>query len=197
MDFAAILARVQKLILSPATEWDVIAGEDANVQRIYMNYAGPLIIAAAFALAIGISLIGIGYGFRVPAGAAFGQAILQIVLSLAGVYGVGLAINALAPQFGGTQDAGQAFKLAAYSPTPAWVAGLLFIVPQLGVIAMIGALYSLYLLYVGLPKLMKPAEDRALVYTLAVAGVMVVAQILIYALSSSMMPSLTPMMRVN
>jgi Yip1 domain len=200
MDFMAIIARVQKLILSPATEWDVIAGEDANVQRIYMNYVGPLVIAGALATAIGMSVIGISYGFgsyRLPAGAALGQGILQVILGLAGVYINGLVINALAPQFGGTQDAGQAFKVAAYAPTAAWVASLVMILPQLGIVALLGALYSLYLLFVGLPKLMKPAEDKAMVYTLAVVGVMIVIYILIGTLSAMMVPSVTPMMRVN
>jgi hypothetical protein len=71
------------------------------------------------------------------------------------------------------------------------------ILPQLGIIALLGGLYSLYLLYVGLPKLMKPAEDKALVYTLAVVGVMIVIYILIGVISGMMMPSMTPMMRVN
>lgn len=200
MDFAAIFNRVKNFVLSPAAEWDVIAGEDANVQRIYMNYVGPLVIAAALATAIGMSVIGVSYGFgsyRLPAGAALGQAILQILLGLAGVYINGLVINALAPQFGGTADAGQAFKVAAYAPTPAWVAGLVMILPQLGIIALLGALYSLYLLFVGLPKLMKPAEDKAIVYTLAVIGVMIVIYILIGTLSAMMLPSVTPIMRVN
>jgi hypothetical protein len=200
MDFAAILGRVQRLILSPASEWDVIAGEDANVQAIYTNYVAPLIIASALAAAIGASVVGINFGlgtFRVPAGAALTQAILQVLLGLAGVYITGLVINALAPQFGGTPNAGQAFKVAAYSPTASWVAGLVMILPQLGIVALLGGLYSLYLLYVGLPKLMKPAEDKALVYTLAVVGVMIVIYILIFVISGMMMPSMTPMMRVN
>jgi hypothetical protein len=200
MDFAAIIARIQKLILSPTTEWDVIAGEDADMQRIYMNYVGPLIIAAALATAIGMSVIGVSYGFgsyRLPAGAALGQGILQIVLGLAGVYITGLVINALAPQFGGTQDAGQAFKVAAYAPTALWVASLATILPQLAIIALLGGLYSLYLLYVGLPKLMKPAEDKALVYTLAIVGVMIVIYILIGVLAAMMLPAVTPIMRVN
>ncbi len=200
MDFAALFGRIQRLILSPMSEWDAIAGEGADVQRIYMNYVGPLIVVAALAGAIGMSVIGINVGFgsfRVPAGAAFGQAVLQVVLGAIGVYVTGLVINALASQFGGTADAGQAFKVAAYSPTPAWVAGILTILPQLGIIALIGSLYSFYLLHVGLGKLMKPAEDKAIIYTLAVVGVMIVIYILIGVLSGMMMPSMTPMMRVN
>ena len=200
MDFDAILGRVQRLLLSPASEWDAIAGEDASVQPIYMNYVGPLIVVSALAAAIGISVVGmnVGFGtFRMPAGAALGQAILQVLLGMAGVYITGLVINALAPQFGGTQDAGQAFKVAAYSPTASWVAGIVMILPQLGIVALIGSLYSLYLLYIGLPKLMKPAEDKAMIYTIAVVVVMIVIYFVIGAISGMMMPSMTPMMRVN
>jgi hypothetical protein len=200
MDFAAIIGRLQRLLLSPGAEWDAIAGEPADIQKIYMNYVGPLVIASALAAAIGLSVFGENYGFityRPSAGAALTQAILSVVLTLVGVYVLGFVINALAPQFGGTQDAGQAFKLAAYSGSAAWVAGLLAIIPQLKIIVVLASFYSLYLLYVGLPKLMKPAEDKALVYTLAIIGVMVVLGVVIAVLAASMMPSVTPMMRVN
>ena len=193
MDLAKIMARVQRLLLSPAAEWDVIAGEPADMRAIYMNYVGPLVIAAALAAAIGMAIIGIG-GIRVGAGYALTSFVISVVLQLVMVYVVAFVINALAPQFGATQDMGQAFKLAAYSPTASWVAGLLMIIPMLGILALLGSLYSLYLLYVGLPKVMKPAEDKALIYTLAIIGVMIVLYIVIGALAASMMPAVTPMM---
>ena len=161
MDFASIISRVQRLLLSPAAEWDVISGEAADVRKIYMNYVGPLVIAAAVASAIGLSVVGIG-GFRFGIGTAFTTMIIQIVMGLAMVYVLAFVINALAPQFGATADMGQAFKVAAYSPTASWVAGLVMIIPALGILALLGGLYSLYLLYVGLPKLMKPAQDKAM-----------------------------------
>ena len=201
MDFATIIGRVQRLILSPAAEWDAIAGEPADIQKIYMNYVGPLIISSAIAGAIGMSLIGVSVPlvgtFRVPAGAALSQAVISIMLGLIMVYVLAFVINALAPQFGGKQDMGQAFKLAAYAPTASWVAGLLGIIPALGIIALLGALYSLYLLWIGLPKLMKPAEDKAVGYTIAIIVVMIVMSIIIASVASAMMPSMTPMMRVN
>ena len=194
MDFASIIGRVQRLLLSPAAEWDVISGEPADVQKIYMSYVGPLVIAAAVAAAIGMSVVGV-YGFRFGVGTALTGMIVQIVMGLVMVYVLAFVINALAPQFGATADMGQAFKVAAYSPTASWVAGLVMIIPALGILALLGALYSLYLLYVGLPKLMKPAQDKAMVYTLAVIGVMVVIAVVMAVIQSSMMPAMTPMMR--
>lgn len=199
IDFAAIFARVQRLILSPAAEWEVIAGEPADMQKIYMSYVGPLVVASALAAAIGMAVIGISVPyagtFRVGIGAALSSAIVQIAIGLIMVYVVAFVVNALAPNFGATQDMGNAFKLAAYAPTASWVAGLAMILPSLGIIALLGGLYSLYLLYVGLPKLMKPAQDKVMVYTLAIVGVMIVAAIVMAAVSSSFMPAYTPMMR--
>jgi len=194
MDLAKLMARVQRLLMSPATEWDAIAGEPADTQAIYMNHVGPLILAAALAGAIGMSLVGV-MGFRIGLGSALTQLVLNVVFGLVGVYVFGLIINALAPQFGGTSDMGQAFKVAAYSPTAAWVAQLVLIIPALSILALLGAVYSLYLLYVGLPKLMKPAPDKAMIYTLAVIGAMIVIGIVIAAVSSAFMPAMTPMLR--
>lgn len=193
MDLAKLMARVQRMLLSPATEWDAIATEPADVQAIYMNYVGPLVLAAGIASLIGMTVVGIG-GIRIGASYALTSLIVTVVLQLAMVYVVALVINALAPQFGGTPDFGQAFKLAAYSPTASWVAGLLMIIPMLGILAILGGLYSLYLLYVGLPKLMKPPEDKAMIYTLAIIGVMIVLYIVAGAIAGSMMPAVTPMM---
>jgi hypothetical protein len=189
MDFAAIIARVQRLLLSPATEWDVIAGEAADVQKIYMSYTGPLIIAAAISGALGLLMIGFGIGITLQ------LFITQIVLGLISVYIVAFVINALAPTFGATPDMGQAFKLAAYSPTASWIGGLFAIIPALGgIVALLGAVYSLYLFYVGLPKMMRPPQDKVIVYTLAVIGVMIVIYIVIGAITASMLPAMTPMM---
>jgi Yip1 domain len=194
MDIASIVGRAQRLLLSPAAEWDVIAGEAADIQKIYMNYVGPLIVAAAVAGAIGMSVVGM-MSLRMGVGTAFTMMIVQIVMGLVMVYVLAYVINMLAPQFGAKPDMDQAFKLAAYSPTASWVAGLVMIIPALGMLALLGALYSLFLLYVGLPKLMKPAEDKQMVYTLAVVAVMVVIAVVMSVIQASVMPPMMPMMR--
>lgn len=201
MDFAAILGRVQRLLLSPATEWDAIAAEPADMQKIYMTYVGPLVIASALAAAIGMSLIGVnmpfGGTFRYPAASALSSAVVSAALGLVMVYVLAFVINALATQFEGTPDMGQAFKVAAYAPTAAWVAGLLNLIPALGILAILGGLYSLYLLFVGLPKLMKPAEDKAVTYVIVVVVVAIVIGFVIASVSNAMLPSMTPVWRVN
>jgi hypothetical protein len=181
MDFAALFARVQKLLLSPASEWDVIAGEAADVQKIYLNYVGPLVLVSALAAALGVvSFLGFGIALQ--------QFVVAAVLGLVMVYVLAFVINMLASNFGATPDMGQAFKLAAYSPTASWIAGIAMIVPALWFISLIGGLYSLYLLYLGLPKLMKPAPDKTVVYVLSIIGVMIAIGVVIALIQFSLMP---------
>jgi uncharacterized membrane protein len=42
-----------------------------------------------------------------------------------------------------------ALKLSAYSMTPGWLAGVLYIVPGLWALSVVASLYGLYLLYLG------------------------------------------------
>lgn len=60
-------------------------------------------------------------------------------------------------------------KLAAYSPTAMWLAGVFALVPPLAFLAVLGiySLYILYILYKGAPVVTRVPEDKALVFTLA------------------------------
>jgi len=86
-------------------------------------------------------------------------------VSLAGVFVIGLIIDALAPSFGGQPNQIMAMKVSVYSFTAAWLAGVFSIFPPLGILGIVG-LYSFYLLYLGLPKLMKSPADKAIGYTI-------------------------------
>jgi hypothetical protein len=70
-------------------------------------------------------------------------------------------------------------KLAAYSYTAGWLAGIFVIIPALGILSIVG-LYSIYLLYTGIPVLMKAPREKSLGYTVAV----VVAAIIIFVVIS-------------
>ena len=90
------------------------------------------------------------------------NALTHYVFALASIYLIASLIDALAPTFGAEKNKLQALKLAAYASTPAWVAGVLLVLPSL---AALGLLASLYLLYLGLPVMMKAPPDKAVGYT--------------------------------
>ncbi len=171
-----IVGRVQRLLLSPAAEWAAINGEPADMGSIYKNYVLPLVAFSALASAIGSMMLGVSLTF------ALRELLFAVIVGAASVYLFSLIIDALAPTFGGQKNAGQAFKMAAYAPTAAWVASVFNIIPMLGILSILG-LYSLYLLYVGLPELMKCPQDKALIYTIVIfACAIVLAFILSFLL---------------
>jgi hypothetical protein len=100
-------------------------------------------------------------------------------LAVVGVAVLAFVINALAPTFGAEKNSVQAWKLAVYSYTPAWVAGVLQIFPLLGMLALLAALYGIYLMYLGVPKLMKCPPEKAVGYTAVVVVCAVVVSIVL------------------
>lgn len=167
-----ILGRVQRLLLSPATEWAAINGEPSDMGSIYKNYVLPLVAFSALAGAIGSMMLGVSLAI-VLRGLLF-----AVIVGAAGVYLFALIIDALAPTFGGQKNAGQAFKVAAYAPTATWVASIFNIIPVLSILSILG-LYSLYLLYVGLPELMKCPKEKALVYTIVIFACAIVLAVVL------------------
>jgi hypothetical protein len=171
-----LVARVQRLLMSPASEWAVIDAEPADVPAIYKNYVAPLVIVSSLAAMIGTYLLFSAF-LRPALGGLLVSLLINIILTMVGIYVFAIIIDALAPTFGAQKNMGQAFKVAAYSPTASWIGSIFMIIPVLGwIIALIGAIYSLYLLFLGLPRLMKPNPGQGVPYTV----VAIVAMIIIY-----------------
>ena len=179
-----ILQRAKDMILKPKETWAEIDGETETVQSLYVPYV--LILAAIGPLAQLILGQIFGYRFHTitvypPLWGAIVGALLSYVMTLIGVYVVALVIDALAPTFGGQKNPIQALKVAVYSATAGWLAGIFGIIPALAILGLLG-LYSLYLLYLGLPRLMKAPEDKALVYTVVVVVVTAIIYFIIAAI---------------
>ena len=157
-----VFQRAKNIIMTPKTEWLVIAAEEPITAEIFKGYVLPLALIPAIACVIGLGVIGMGMMSSFSWGIAMG--LIQFILAFVGVYISAYIIAFLAPKFGSQQDMGRAVQLVAYSYTPAWVAGILSIVPALGVLGFVGALYGLYLMYLGLPHMMKTPQDKAVGY---------------------------------
>ena len=168
----ALVDRVKKILLSPKTEWEVIDAEPTTVADLYKGYIIPLAAIGPVAQAIGFSVFGMSVPFlgtyRTPIGSAVTQAVVSYVLMLVAVFVLAIIIDALAPTFNGTQNRIQALKVAAYSYTASWVGGIFMLIPMLSMLAILLGFYSLYLLYLGLPVLMKSPKEKAMSYTVVV-----------------------------
>jgi hypothetical protein len=176
-----LVDRVKRILLSPRTEWEVIDSEPTTPAQLYTGYIMPLAAIGPIAQLIGYSVFGVTVPFmgtyRVPIGSAITSALVTYVLTLAATYVLALIIDGLAPTFNGQRSQIQALKVAAYSSTASWVAGIFLLIPGLRLLTILG-LYSLYLLYLGLPILMKSPREKAGVYT----AVVVLAAIVLFML---------------
>jgi Yip1 domain len=171
-----IVARVKGILIDPKAEWRVIEREPDDAASLLKNYVAILAAIPAVCGFIGASIIGVA-GYRTGFFVGIASAVGGYILTFIGVYVMAFVIDALADMFGGAKSFANAFKVAAYAPTAAWIASVFAAIPVLSVLTVLG-LYTLYLLYTGLPLLMKVPEERALGYLLAV----VVCAIIVWAL---------------
>jgi hypothetical protein len=177
-----MIARVLNLLLHPHEAWDAIDAESSTIEGLYRGWVLPLAAIPAVCRAVGLlSFRGFeifGVRYQPSFIGTIGDAVATYALTLVSVYLLALVIDQFALQFGGERSRTQAFKIAAYSGTAAWVAGIFMLLPTAGgLFALLGALYSLYLLYLGLPKLMRSSPAFTLNYfalTLVSAIVMAV-----------------------
>jgi hypothetical protein len=176
----SLVARVKGIIMRPNEEWAAIDTESATVTGLYTSYIAPLSAIPPIALFIRTSVF--GWGYRMPIGWGAESAIVQYVLGLVSVYLVAVIVDMLAPNFGGQRSRIQALKVVAYSFTAFWLAGVFWLVPGLSLLGILG-FYSLYLLYVGLPLLMKAPPERAIGYTVVsiVCGIVLSWFIFVFA----------------
>jgi hypothetical protein len=158
-----LLLRVRAMMLTPRAEWPAVASE--SNETIALRYIAMLALIPTLARLVGGWLIG-GYTPFVPAlvGAVIGYA-----LNFVSVFAVALAIDLLAPKFDAARNYSHAFRLAAYSFTPVWLAGIVLLVPGMSFLALLG-LYGIYLLWTGLPVLMRAPAKTIVPYLIAVAA---------------------------
>ena len=183
-----LLARIKGILLSPATEWPLIAAEPTTAGSIYMSYVLPLVLIGVIAGFLGSVLIGVSVPFigAVRTGILVGLlgAVIKFIFAFVGVWILSWLIDVLAPTFGGQRDSLRSLKVAAYSFTPAWVAGIFLIIPMLGIIASLAGLYGLYLLFLGLPVLMRCPVDKAVGYTVVIVLCAIVMSVVLAVLST-------------
>jgi hypothetical protein len=180
-----LIKRAQGIILKPQEEWAKIKDEPTTVPQLFTQYAVILAAIPAVAMFIGMALL----GFRIPfsgaswTGRGLMYAIFSYILGLVSVYIFGFVINALAPNFASTQNLTAAMKLAVFSMTPAWLAGIFYIIPSLGILVTLGSLYGIYILYLGFSHpLMGTPKEKVVTYLVVCAIVMIVLLVVVSAL---------------
>src|SRR5690606_27691786 len=111
-------------------------------------------------------------------------AVVTWVVTVALVFLLGLLINTLAEQFEADRDELGAQKIAAYSLTPAFLSGVFSLWPPLWWLSLFALAAMVFIMYRGLPILMKAPQERALSYAATVTIAGMVAGIILFSLAS-------------
>jgi hypothetical protein len=189
-----LVSRIKNILLTPKAEWQVIDGEPATIGGLMTGYVVPLAAIAPVATIIGLTVFGyqaLGVAYRPSMNFIIATAVIGYVLALVGVWVNAQVISALATSFGGQPNTVQAMKVAAYGSTAGYLAGIFNIVPSLSMLAILG-LYNLYLVYTGLPVLMKSPPEKSIGYIVVTIIVMLVLYMVMGAVAGSIALAVAP-----
>jgi hypothetical protein len=182
-----ILSRAYGLFKDPKGEWTQIREEITTIPKILIGYVAPLAAippvcsvlgAYAFGMRIGESVV------RPPLADALISGVVTWIVSIALVGLLGVLINAIAPQFDGDKNELAGQKVAAYSLTPAFLSGVFSLWPPLWWLSLFALAAMVFLMYRGLPILMKAPDDRAMAYAATVTVAGMVGAIVLFSLAS-------------
>ncbi|MCX7357848.1 MAG: Yip1 family protein [Alphaproteobacteria bacterium] len=177
-----IFTRAYGLLREPKKEWEQIKAEETTVPNLLIGYVAPLAAIPPVADLIGSAV------FQPDRISSLSGSIIAVVVtwvvSVAMVFFLGVLINSVAEQFDADRNDLAAQKIAAFSITPAFLSGLFSLWPPLAWISLIALAAMVFVMYRGLPILMKAPEDRALGYAATVTIAAAVAFIVLLALSS-------------
>ena len=189
-----MVERARTVLFEPRAMFKEVESEFTKPGAIWGRYILPLAAIGPIAGAIGRLVFGKRIALTTLTGSvsisdAVTWAVISYVLALVAVFVLALAavfalsqvISLLAPGFGGQKNDVQALKVAAYASTPMWLSGFFSIYARLVMVGVIVSAYSLYLLFVGLPILMKVPQDRSMGYT----AVVIIAAVVIFLLVST------------
>ncbi len=189
---SGLVARAKAILVSPASAWDRIDAEPATIGGLYLGYAMPL--AAIPTLADLVHGVVFGYGgfghvLRASVPDLLAQAVLGYGLALASVYVMALVVDGLVGSFGGHGSLTQAMKVVVYASTPIWLFGLFQASPILWLVLLsvsIGLVYSGYLLFNGLPRVMKVPGEQALGYSAVIVLAIIILKAVAGLIEASM-----------
>ena len=181
----SFISRAMGVLTQPKTELPRAAAEPSTTGGLIGGYAAIMAALPAIGTLLGAVLL---------AGAALsyiiGPTLVLIVLTyllrdLGLTIGVGFALAALAPSFGGQRNNVNGVKLAVYAATPIWILGfigalLTGLAPQLYslnyLFLLAGFGYAGYIIYLGARPMLGVTDQQAPV----VAGIGTIAWLVLY-----------------
>lgn len=184
------LGHAFRLFTKPDAEWESIRQDSESVGKLYVGHVLLLAAIPAVAAFYGTTEIGWRAGdaqlVRLTTGSALQLCILFYAAMLVGIYILGRFIDLFSRTYGADKGRPKGIILAAYTSTPMFVVGVIAAYPNPWVNLFVGLLataYAIYLLYEGLPILMRIPKDRGFMFASSVVTVGLVMLVGLMAIS--------------
>lgn len=183
-----VVERAKAIILSPAIEWRAIEPESGDAGYLFANYAAFLAAIPPLCQFLRHGVLGwagprlhhllhhVGFFSSLIGG------IVRYLVTFAVLYAMAVIIDGLAPTFSAQKNQENAMKLAVYSMTPIWLAGVFALIPGLGFVRLVALIYSVYVFWLGLPILMKSPPNKVGSYALAAIVCAIILSIVVSAI---------------
>ena len=170
------------LLARPSAQWQTVADLPESSLRNLLLYPCILALLPAVAWYYGTSQVGWTVGDSGNAIKLTVQSARQIsVLFYLGMLGcvavIGYFIHWMSDTYGAASTVTRGIVIAGLTSTPLFLAGLVGFHPLLWIDLVVGVFavsWSVYLLYLGIPIVMKIPEERGFLFSSAVVGVALV-----------------------
>lgn len=167
MDF---IRRIKRILLTPTQAWPAIEAEGPATRTLWTHYILRLAALPALAGFIirSLPVSGIpGLTARIPLGRGLLGMLVGYLVTLLMIHLMAHIANVLARTHNAQKNPARALALIAYSST-AWMLGNVFsAIPGLWLVNLVASAYSVRLLALGIPVLMKSPPEKTLSYTVA------------------------------
>jgi len=178
------------ILTHPDREWESIRADHETTSRLYLGHVLLLALIPAGAAYYGTTVVGwqVGDGdtVRLSQSSAAQLCVLFYAAMLSGIYLIGKFIDFFSMTYGVDESEHRGIVLAAYTATPLFLMGIIAVYPVLWVNMIAGVIavcWSVYLLYEGIPILMKIPEERGFMFASSVLTVGLVMLVGLFAIS--------------
>jgi hypothetical protein len=168
------------LVKDPKAYMTARADSAPPVMDTLTKYVAILALIPLVFTILGDAIFTRSIGYAIVAG------IVTYIFELIAVVVVGIILWKLAPSFSSVADQNKATKLVSYVYTPVFLISVLNIIPGLTVLNILGLLYGLYILYIGLPIVLKTPTDKVVVYVIVTLVVTFVWYFILAAIAGAL-----------
>ena len=186
-----MIGKMFGIIFQPTSTWQTIAEMPESTLRRYLAYPAILALLPAIAWYFGTTEAGwmvMGHEVQLSDDSAANIWLLFYLTELVVIGVIGYSIHWMATTYGAESSTSRGIVIASFCATPLFLFGLFGFAPQMWIDFLVGLAalsYAVFLLYSGIPIVMKIPTERGFLFAsavIAIGMVMIVVSMVAMAL---------------